>query len=256
MWGSLIAAGVGYLGAKKAASATQSAAESQAAALQEAAKPRTVYDPLGGAYYNPETDQYELMSSPQMQALQQGLFYDAMQQRANVEPYMTRGGFESEVARRSREEENLIKQATAEALGDVQGKLLKRGTLGTTMGAGALAEVARKGAEAGIAARQAQRGLLSGEITDALNRAAAARQGMIGVGSYPSSLANIGQGMATSALGAAQSASPLLQSAANMNIQAGMQPYAQLSGMLGGLSRQNYQNQYGNTGVPSWASWL
>jgi len=253
MWGNLIAAGIGYLGAKKAASATQSAAEQNAAALQEAAKPRTVYDPLGGAYYNPETDQYELMTSPQMQALQQGLFYDAMQQRANVEPYMSQAGFESEVARRSREEENLIKQATAEALNDVQGKLLKKGTLGTTMGAGSLAEVARKGAEAGIAARQAQRGFLSGEITDALNRASAARQGMIGVGQYPQSLATIGQGMSTDALRATALGSEGMLKAANAGITAGMQPYNQLAGMFSGLSNRNYMNQYGQTGVPAWA---
>lgn len=256
MWGSIIAAGIGYLGSKKASKASQAAADRQAEALQEAAKPRSVYDPLGAAVYNPVTDSYELMTSPELAQLQQGLFYDAMRQRQEVEPYMTRGGFESEVSRRSREEENLIKEATREALQDVQGKLLKRGTLGTTMGAGSLAEVARKGAEAGIAARQAQRGLLSGEITDALNRAQAARQGMVGVGQYPQSLATIGQGLSANALGAAQSASPMLQSAANMNIQAGMQPYAQLSGMLSGLSRQNYMNKYGQNEVPSWASWL
>ena len=238
MWGSLIAAGVGYLGAKKAASATQSAAESQAAALQEAAKPRTVYDPLGSAVYNPETDSYELMSSPQMQALQQGLFYDAMQQRANVEPYMSQAGFESEVARRSREEENLIKQATAEALDEVQGKLLKRGTLGTTMGQRGLSEVARRGAEARIGARQSQRGLLSGEITDALNRASAARAGMLGIGTQPQALANIGQGMANSAVTAASASAPSILQSQNLAASAMSQPFYQIGNRFMGAVPQ------------------
>lgn len=256
MWGSIIAAGIGYLGSKKASKASQAAADRQAEALQEAAKPRSVYDPLGAAVYNPVTDSYELMTSPELAQLQQGLFYDAMRQRQEVEPYMTRGGFESEVSRRSIAEENLIKEATREALQDVQGKLLKKGTLGTTMGAGALAEVAKKGAEAGIAARTEQRRTLSSEITDALNRAQAARKGMLNIGSQPQSLANIGQGLSTAALDAARFGSDAQLQAANYGIQAGMQPYAQLSGMLSGLSRQNYMNKYGQNEVPSWATWL
>ena len=232
-WGSIIGAGISYLGAKKQSDAATAAAQQQTEALTEAAKPRSVYDPLGAAIYDPITDTYQMQGSPQLQALQQGLFYDAMQQRANIQPYMSQAGFESEVARRSREEENLIKQATAEALGDVQGKLLKKGTLGTTMGSGALADVARAGAEARIKAKQQQRGLLSAEITDALNRAASARQGMIGIGSYPSGLAGIGQGMASSNLAALGTAAPSMLSAQNLAASAMAQPYYQLGGLFG-----------------------
>lgn len=244
-WTDVIGTGIKYYGGKKELEAKEEAAKQQTKALQEAAKPRSVYDPLGAAIYNPLTDSYEMTTSPQLAALQQGLFTDAMRQRQEVEPYMTRKGFESEVARRSRAEENLIKQATQEALQDVQGKLLKKGTLGTTMGAGALAEVAKRGAEAGISARQSQRGTLSAEIADALNRAQAARTGMLSIGKTPRALADIGQGMAGRSLEATMAGTPSQLAAQQLSASAMSQPYYQLANLFSGaVPKQKEEDTY------------
>lgn len=231
-WSDVIGLGLGYLGAKKQTEATERAAEQQAEALKEAAIPRSVYDPMGAAVYDPTTDSYRLQLSPQAQALQSGLFYDAMRERQKIEPLLRPGGLESEAARRSRAEEALIKQATQEALQDVTGKYLKKGTLGTTMGAAGLAEVARKGAEAGISSRERQRGLLSAEIADALNRASAARQGATGLSAYPQALSTIGQGMAGNMLTATSAAANPILAAQRTAASAMAQPYYQLSGLF------------------------
>lgn len=231
-WTDIIGSGIEYYGAQQQVEAGQEAAQQVAQSMQQAARPRSVFDPLSQAVYDPTTESYQLTVSPELQALQRGLFADAMRQRQEIEPFMTRGGFESEVARRSREEQKLIEDATREALQSAQGKLVKKGTLGTTMGAGALAEVAKRGAEAKVAAQQAQRGLLSGEITDYLNRAAAARQGMLGIGQQPQAAAELGMGLSSSALKAAAGAANPYLAAQTTAASTAAQPYYQLGGFL------------------------
>jgi len=209
---SLIGLGLQMVSGRKAAKQQTQAAERYSEDVREAGRPISVFDPVGKAEYDEANKRYNLQLSPEMQGLFQGLMGDSYRERQKIESLLRPGGVESEVARRTRAEQNLIKQKTREAQEDVLGRLLGRGSLGTPTGIRALGDVAQRGAESGIAASARARGNINSEIANALNAATSARQGMMGLAAAPKSLAEIGRGLAgNNTLAAVNAGTPLMK---------------------------------------------
>jgi len=239
MWG-LLASVAGNLisanAAKKQMAARQSAAERERQLRLEAATPWDVIGPSGQVTYDPETKQVVSELSPELTQLREGLFSDIPMFREMVSPYLSREGFEGEAQRRAAGEQALIEKATQDALEEKFGRLVGRGLAGSTLGAEALSQTAQRGAESGIAALQRQRGLLSGEITDALNRESMARTGYANMGNLISGYGAMGTLPASNQMNAlGLTGTPILQNA-YMSASAQAQPSYQLGSALGNLT--------------------
>lgn len=236
-WGALIGAGLSYLGANKQASATTAAAKESKEALEQAAIPKNVYDPMGSAVFNPITGTYELGLAPQQQGLFQNYLSDIYRQRALAEPMM----MDPEAAAQRRYSKDLESLKLGEQSA-IQAGLRKghaRGLgVGSTVGQAALGEIDRVNLANRQAALAGARTGVQSDITNYLNRAEAARQGMFSIGQSPQQLANVGQGLATTATDAARYGSSPYLEAQGISSSVQAQPYYQLGGYFAGLNKK------------------
>jgi hypothetical protein len=189
-WGSLIGGGIaayaGYKGQEKAADAATQASDR---AIQAAA-PKSVYGTMGQAKYDPISEAYKFGLSPQMAGLFSQQMGDIGQFRNQRQALS--GDPEAEALRRAR-----ITQAAMEpgresryekTLSGLYGKGLGTSSLGSQMFADLDTQERIRDAQI---LEQSRTGV-QGDITNLLNREAAARQASTALGAIPESLANIG----------------------------------------------------------------
>jgi len=244
-WGALIGAGLSYLGASKQSKATEAAAKTSKESLEKAAIPKNVYDPMGQARWNPVTGTYELGLAPQQQGLFQNYLSDIYRQRALAEPLM----MDPEAAAQRRYSKDLESLKLGEASAVQQGlrKQHAKGLgVGSTLGVGALSEIDKMNLANRQAALAGARTGVQSDITDYLNRAEAARKGMFALGQSPQQLANIGQGLSTTATEAARYGSSPYLEAQGISASVQAQPYYKLGGYFSGLNKKknNNNNEY------------
>ena len=236
-WGAIIGAGLSYIGAKKQSKATTAAAAKNAETMKEAAIPKSVYDSMGSAVYNPATGQYEMKLSPDQQGLFNNYQQDIYRQRQFAEPLM-RDPEAAAQRRYSTDLESLkLGENSAVQAGLRKGQARGLGA-GSTLGIGALGEIDRANLANRSALLNSSRTGVQSDITNYLNRSEAARKGMFSVGQAPQQLANIGQGLATTATDAARYGSaPYLEAQTNA-ASASAQPFYQLGGYFNGLNKK------------------
>ncbi len=235
-WTALIGAGLSFLGSKKESKANESAARENREAIKEAATPKSVYDPMGAAVWDPASDSYKLQLSPEQQRLYQGYYGDIYRQRALVEPMM-RDPEAAALQRYNKDLETLkLGEDSAIQSGLRKGHAAGLG-VGSTLGVGALGEIDRVNLANRSALLSSSRTGVQSDITDYLNRAEAARKGMFSVGVAPQELANIGQGNVSNSVNAAAAGgAPYLKAQQAGNLAAS-QPYQQLGGHFASLNK-------------------
>ncbi len=231
-WASIIGIGLQFLGQKQASDASVGAASDYNAALIEAAKPKTVYDPTASAVWDEATQSYVLAPSSSMMGLFGANLQDAYRQRAMIEPYMRDP--ESAALTRMRETQAALEPSRSSVTEDLLGRLNRRGLLGSTIGAQATAELDRQRAVEDAALLQQARGGVQADITNYINRSNLAAQNAASYGSIGQNLANIGTGLGSNAYtAAAQGGQGLMNAQTASGFGYGQIPYAIGQNLMG-----------------------
>ena len=132
-WASIIGIGLQFLGQKQASDASVGAASDYNAALIEAAKPKSVYDPTASAMWDEATQSYVLAPSAPMMGLFGANLQDAYRQRALIEDYMKDP--ESAAQARFAKTDAALAPFRAKEGEGLLGRLLQSGTAGSSLGA-------------------------------------------------------------------------------------------------------------------------
>ena len=231
-WASIIGIGLQFLGQKQASDASVGAASDYNAALIEAAKPKTVYDPTASAVWDEATQSYVLAPSSSMMGLFGANLQDVYRQRAMIEPYMRDP--ESAALTRMRETQAALEPSRSSVTEDLLGRLNRRGLLGSTIGAQATAELDRQRAVEDAALLQQARGGVQADITNYINRSNLAAQNAASYGSIGQNLANIGTGLGSNAYtAAAQGGQGLMNAQTASGFGYGQIPYAIGQNLMG-----------------------
>jgi hypothetical protein len=253
IWGSIIGTGLQMWGANKAAKSEQSAADTYSKSVTEAAKPKSVYDPMSQAVYDDATESYRLGLSPELQRLFQAYTGDIVRQRALAEPMVR----DPEAAALQRYNADLATLKLGEESATNRGlsKLRATGMLGSSIGAGALAELDRQNLMGRADLLSKSRTGVQSDITNLLNRELASRQAMISLGAIPQSAANIGRGVGSTLGNAAVAGGKsLMDASANVGATYGNLAYGLGSNIGSGRLFGNTPNVYQQAYQSGWNS--
>ena len=225
IWTTLIGAGLQLYAGNKAASAATGAASDYNAALIEAAKPKSVYDPTASAIWDEETQSYILAPSEPMMGLMGANLGDAYRQRMMIEDYMS-DPEAAAMARFAKTDAALAPYRQREGEG-LLGRLIKSGTAGSSIGAEQVAAREMQNNLYDATRLDAERAGVQGDITNYINRSNMAAQNAVAYGSMGQNLANIGMGLGSNAYTAAAQGGQGLMNAQSQQgfAQAGL-PYA------------------------------
>ena len=201
IWTTIIGAGLQLYAGNKAASAATGAASDYNAALIEAAKPKSVYDPTASAIWDEETQSYILAPSEPMMGLMGANLGDAYRQRMMIEDYMS-DPEAAAMARFAKTDAALAPYRQREGEG-LLGRLIKSGTAGSSIGAEQVAAREMQNNLYDATRLDAERAGVQGDITNYINRSNMAAQNAVAYGSMGQNLANIGMGLGSNAYTAA-----------------------------------------------------
>ena len=231
-WASIIGIGLQFLGQKQASDASVGAASDYNAALIEAAKPKSVYDPTASAIWDEETQSYVLAPSQPMMGLFGANLQDAYRQRALIEDYM-RDPESAARARFAKTDAALAPFRAKEGEG-LLSRLLQSGTAGSSLGAEQVAAREAQNRLYDATRLEAERAGVQSDITNYINRSNMAAQNAERYGSIGQNLANIGMGLGSDAYtAAAQGGQGLMNAQAASGFGYGQIPYAIGQNLMG-----------------------
>ena len=237
-WATVIGIGLQFLGQKKASDASVGAASDYNAALIEAAKPKSVYDPTASAIWDEATQSYVLAPSAPMMGLFGANLQDAYRQRALIEDYM-KDPESAAQARFAKTDAALAPFRQREGEG-LLGRLIKSGTAGSSIGAEQVAAREMQNNLYDATRLDAERAGVQGDITNYINRSNMAAQNAEKYGSIGQNLANIGTGLGSNAYAAAsQGGQGLMNAQAASGFGYGQIPYALGQNMLGYTKKES-----------------
>jgi hypothetical protein len=231
-WASIIGIGLQFLGQKQASDASVGAASDYNAALIEAAKPKSVYDPTASAIWDEATQSYVLAPSAPMMGLFGANLQDAYRQRAMIEDYMSDP--ESAAQARFAKTDAALAPFRAKEGEGLLSRLLQSGTAGSSLGAEQVAAREMQNRLYDATRLDAERAGVQSDITNYINRSNMAAQNAATYGSIGQNLANIGMGLGSDAYtAAAQGGQGLMNAQAASGFGYGQIPYAYGQKMLG-----------------------
>ena len=237
-WASIIGIGLQFLGQKKASDAAVGSATDYNAALIEAAKPKSVFDPTASAIWDEATQSYVLAPSQPMMGLMGANLQDAYRQRAMIEGYMSDPESAAQ-ARFAKTDAALAPYRQKEGQG-LLGQLLKSGTATSSLGAEAIAQRELTNNLYDATRLEAERAGVQGDITNYINRSNQAAQNAVAYGSMGQNLANIGTGLGSNAYtAAAQGGQGLMNAQTASGFGYGQIPYALGQNMLGYTKKES-----------------
>lgn len=231
-WASIIGIGLQFLGQKQASDASVGAASDYNAALIEAAKPKSVYDPTASAIWDEATQSYVLAPSAPMMGLFGANLQDAYRQRALIEDYMK----DPESAARARfaKTDAALAPFRAKEGEGLLSRLLQSGTAGSSLGAEQVAAREAQNRLYDATRLEAERAGVQSDITNYINRSNMAAQNAATYGSIGQNLANIGMGLGSDAYtAAAQGGQGLMNAQAASGFGYGQIPYAIGQNLMG-----------------------
>jgi hypothetical protein len=213
----------------------QTAIDAQAGldAALNAAKPYTVFDPLGSAVFNDETDEYTLGMNP----LTTGMFTQGLQDvqrfREQAAPYMK----DPEAAARQRYREDLaaVEPGLQDANQQMMSKLNTRGMMGSSIGAGIAAKQDRENAIKRSQMMSSARTGVQSDIDTYLARQQKARADAIALAESSKGLADIGSGIGSNVGGVAKALTPGVTAAQTTATTAGAAGTSDLINTILGL---------------------
>lgn len=250
---SLIALGLQWFGSNKAADAQTEAASDFNEGITEAAKPKTVIDPTGVAYWNDAKQQYEISPSAPMMGLFGANLQDAYRQRALIEDYMK----DPEAAAQQRASKSIgFMTDKRNKLGqDLLGTLNRKGLLTSSFGADVISDFDTGNALEDYSILESNRAAVQNDIDSYINRSNNAQRMMQGYGSIGQNLANIGTGMGSRAADAYNlGGTQLMNARQSTGLAQAQLPYALGQHMMGYSNQDPYrqlamQSEY--TGKPT-----
>ena len=239
-WASIIGIGLQFLGQKQASDASVGAASDYNAALIEAAKPKSVFDPTASAIWDEETQSYVLAPSQPMMGLFGANLQDAYRQRELIEDYMKDP--ESAAQARFAKTDAALAPFRAKEGEGLLSRLLQSGTAGSSLGAEQVASREMQNRLYDATRLDAERAGVQSDITNYINRSNMAAQNAERYGSIGQNLANIGTGLGSDAYRAASMGGQGLMSAQAQQgaVNAGI-PYA-IGQQLMGYQKDPYAN--------------
>jgi hypothetical protein len=241
---NLLGAGLSYLGSRKASKDQTASADRNAQMAIDAARPKSVYDPMSQAVYDKDSESYRLGLSPELQALFGAYQGDILRQRALAEP-MIRDPEAAALQRYNRDLESV--QLGEESAGNrALSKLNASGMLGSSIGAGALAALDRQNLMGRADLLGKSRAGVQSDIANLLNREAASRQAMVGLGAIPQSAANIGTGIGSTLGTTAMQGASMMNAAAKNSADTTASFWTGLGQTVGGYGQPNKYEQYFN----------
>ena len=231
-WASIIGIGLQFLGQKQASDASVGAASDYNAALIEAAKPKSVYDPTASAMWDEATQSYVLAPSAPMMGLFGANLQDAYRQRALIEDYMKDP--ESAAQARFAKTDAALAPFRAKEGEGLLGRLLQSGTAGSSLGAEQVAAREAQNRLYDATRLEAERAGVQSDITNYINRSNMAAQNAATYGSIGQNLANLGMGLGSNAYtAAAQGGQGLMNAQAASGFGYGQIPYAIGQNLMG-----------------------
>ena len=231
-WASIIGIGLQFLGQKQASDASVGAASDYNAALIEAAKPKSVYDPTASAIWDEATQSYVLAPSAPMMGLFGANLQDAYRQRAMIEDYMSDP--ESAAQARFAKTDAALAPFRAKEGEGLLSRLLQSGTAGSSLGAEQVAAREMQNRLYDATRLDAERAGVQSDITNYINRSNLAAQNAATYGSIGQNLANIGMGLGSDAYtAAAQGGQGLMNAQAASGFGYGQIPYAIGQNLMG-----------------------
>lgn len=231
-WASIIGIGLQFLGQKQASDASVGAASDYNAALIEAAKPKSVYDPTASAIWDEATQSYVLAPSAPMMGLFGANLQDAYRQRALIEDYMKDP--ESAAQARFAKTDAALAPFRAKEGEGLLGRLIKQGTAGSSLGAEQVAAREAQNRLYDATRLEAERAGVQSDITNYINRSNMAAQNAATYGSIGQNLANLGMGLGSNAYtAAAQGGQGLMNAQAASGFGYGQIPYAIGQNLMG-----------------------
>jgi hypothetical protein len=231
-WASIIGIGLQFLGQKQASDASVGAASDYNAALIEAAKPKSVYDPTASAIWDEATQSYVLAPSAPMMGLFGANLQDAYRQRALIEDYMKDP--ESAAQARFAKTDAALAPFRAKEGEGLLSRLLQSGTAGSSLGAEQVAAREAQNRLYDATRLEAERAGVQSDITNYINRSNMAAQNAATYGSIGQNLANIGMGLGSDAYtAAAQGGQGLMNAQAASGFGYGQIPYAIGQNLMG-----------------------
>jgi len=237
-WASIIGIGLQFLGQKQASDASVGAASDYNAALIEAAKPKSVFDPTASAIWDEETQSYVLAPSQPMMGLFGANLQDAYRQRAMIEDYMSDP--ESAAQARFAKTDAALAPFRAKEGEGLLSRLLQSGTAGSSLGAEQVAAREMQNRLYDATRLDAERAGVQSDITNYINRSNMAAQNAAAYGSMGQNLANIGMGLGSDAYtAAAQGGQGLMNAQAASGFGYGQIPYAYGQKMLGYTKKES-----------------
>ena len=240
-WASIIGIGLQFLGQKQASDASVGAASDYNAALIEAAKPKSVYDPTASAIWDEATQSYVLAPSAPMMGLFGANLQDAYRQRAMIEDYMLDP--ESAAQARFAKTDAALAPFRAKEGEGLLSRLLQSGTAGSSLGAEQVAARELQNNLYDATRLDAERAGVQSDITNYINRSNTAAQNAVTYGSMGQNLANLGISVGSNAGNAANIGGTGLM---NAYTQAGLDkaqfPYQLGTRMLGYRPDTTQQN--------------
>ena len=237
-WASIIGIGLQFLGQKQASDASVGAASDYNAALIEAAKPKSVFDPTASAIWDEETQSYVLAPSQPMMGLFGANLQDAYRQRAMIEDYMSDP--ESAAQARFAKTDAALAPFRAKEGEGLLSRLLQSGTAGSSLGAEQVAARELQNNLYDATRLDAERAGVQSDITNYINRSNMAAQNAAAYGSMGQNLANIGMGLGSDAYtAAAQGGQGLMNAQAASGFGYGQIPYAYGQKMLGYTKKES-----------------
>jgi len=237
---TVIGLGLQLWGANQAADAQTESAQTFQTGIEEAAKPKTVYDPTGQAYWNDPEQRYEIMPSAPMMGLFSAQLNDAYRQRKMIEEYM----LDPEAAAQQRASKSIGFMADKRnRLGqDLLGTLNRKGLLTSSFGADAVSDFDTGNALEDYSILESNRAAVQNEIDNYINRSNNAQRMMQSYGSIGQNLANIGTGMGSTAADAYNLGGTQLMNAQQAAGMAQAQlPYALGQHMMGYSNQDPYK---------------
>ena len=239
-WASIIGIGLQFLGQKQASDASVGAASDYNAALIEAAKPKSVYDPTASAIWDEATQSYVLAPSAPMMGLFGANLQDAYRQRALIEDYMKDP--ESAAQARFAKTDAALAPFRAKEGEGLLSRLLQSGTAGSSLGAEQVAARELQNNLYDATRLDAERAGVQSDITNYINRSNLAAQNAATYGSIGQNLANLGMGLGSNAYTAAsQGGQGLMNAQAASGFGYGQIPYA-IGQNLMGYKKDPYAN--------------
>ena len=231
-WASIIGIGLQFLGQKQASDASVGAASDYNAALIEAAKPKSVYDPTASAIWDEATQSYVLAPSAPMMGLFGANLQDAYRQRALIEDYMKDP--ESAAQARFAKTDAALAPFRAKEGEGLLSRLLQSGTAGSSLGAEQVAAREAQNRLYDATRLEAERAGVQSDITNYINRSNLAAQNAVSYGSIGQNLANLGMGLGSNAYAAAsQGGQGLMNAQAASGFGYGQIPYAIGQNLMG-----------------------